>query len=600
VLRNVFIFYLLVLSPTLWAQSLGDQLGELVRQGATLRDEGKLKAAEILLDSALNIAIENNQNYHRANLSYHLGLTYMQKRDDTLGKALMNNAHHIFRSLDGRFNHMAASVLMNAGDLKREQGNINEAKGYVTQAITYLEQNLVKKRDSIMLVNLWNRLSDIYRVTGDFDEAKQIIYQAPYWPGVSYSTYYSNLANAFNDEGLYLDSAKIYYQMQLERELARGDRPKALADAQMNLARFYIDRDSLPKAEKLLFASLKNYRLQNDSDTVYALVYLSKLTLMRNEFATTAEYLAQTDAAINQFTDEELLEKYYQIKRDYSAMLNSEDYYIYLAKADSLSDKKFKQDRLRILALDNDLKTAALELQNETEKNRSFRARAFNVLLVVGLFISFVLLYYFVVLSRNMRRLSARNELLVREQNHRVKNNLQMINSLLSLQAGRLKDEQSKAVLEKSQSRIQAISILNRSLYEQKDISQVELSSYLKELSHDVINSVTDQSVEGQLNLEAMEIGVDQATSLGLIINELIVNTIKHSVVAPGFDLTIVRRENRLELSYVDHAKGFSLRRYEQSRSFGRRLIDLQSRQLKAKAEVVDSDQFEFKLVFSL
>ena len=175
-----------------------------------------------------------------------------------------------------------------------------------------------------------------------------------------------------------------------------------------------------------------------------------------------------------------------------------------------------------------------------------------------------------------------------------------MINSLLSLQAGRLKDEQSKAVLEKSQSRIQAISILNRSLYEQKDISQVELSSYLKELSHDVIKSVTDQSVEGQLNLEAMEIGVDPATSLWLIINELIVNSIKHSVVAPGFDLTIVRRENRVELSYVDHAKGFSLRRYEQSRSFGRRLIDLQSRQLKAKAEVVDSDQFEFKLVFSL
>ena len=176
-----------------------------------------------------------------------------------------------------------------------------------------------------------------------------------------------------------------------------------------------------------------------------------------------------------------------------------------------------------------------------------------------------------------------------------------MINSLLSLQAGRLKDEQSKDVLKSSQTRIQAISLLNRSLYEQKDISHFDIKAYIKELSQDVINSVTNQEVNAQVNVASLDINIDKATSLGLIINELIVNSIKHANgQQAGFELNLNKESGQLLLHYKDQNDGFELANYKNSRSFGKRLIELQSRQLKGELELIDSSQFELKLVFPL
>lgn len=602
-LRFYVFFICIVFSSILQAQDIGEQLIDAATRGARLKQAGEIGMAKFVLDSAINVAKERKQSYHQANLTYHLGLTYMVNAEFEEGQKKLRTAYELFKSLDGRQNHMAGSSLMNAGDVMREQGRMEEAQNYISEGIEYLSSNLVTRRDSNMLVNLHNRRSDIFRLTGDYDRAKQAIYDAPFWPGISYTTYYTNLANAFKYEGKYLDSAEYYYRLDLEQELGyKKPLLRALANKQGNLGRLYILQRRYKEAFPLLISSLNNYSSIQHPDTTNSLVSLVELELGRQNIRQAENFLLRAESGINSFTDEEILESFYNVKRDVAALTDdAEGYRFYLNKADSLSRKKFQEDRLKLVTLDNELEQSKLRQANAEQQAVALRRRNANILMGVGLVFLAGLVYYFFYVSRKMQALSARNELLVREQNHRVKNNLQMINSLLSLQAGRLKDEQSKDVLKRSQTRIQAISLLNRSLYEQQDISHVNLKDYIEELTHDVINSVTDQEVDSTVIIDTIEINIDKATSLGLIINELVVNSIKHAFNnQPGFDLSLKYGEKGLLLHYKDHNEDFVLAEYKGSRSFGKRLIELQSRQLKGELEIFDQSHFELKLVFTL
>ncbi len=585
-----------------FGQDLGKQLIEATIKGANYREAGEIEKAKSTLDSAIIIASDNNQIFHKANLTYHLGLTYMVNKEYQDGKLILRQAFEQFKSLNGRQNHMAASSLMNASDVLREQGRMTEALNYIEESITFLSDNIRTRKDSTMLVNLYNRWSDIYRLTGDFSRAKNVIYEAPFWPGVDYSHYYTNLANAFKDEGAYLDSAEFYYQLNLQFELeAESQSNWALAIAQGNLSQLYVEQDRFEEALPLTLASLQNFKKANRADSLIPLIDLGRLELGRKRVDQAKVYLIRAEKGINSFTDEEILEAYFKAQRDLAAATGEQDTYeFYLGKSDSLSKKKFEEDRLLLFENERDRERQQEAQLRSAQEETLAQRRMINILQGVGLFILAILVYYFAVTSRKMRALSGRNELLVREQNHRVKNNLQMINSLLSLQAGRLKDEQSKDVLKKSQTRIQAISLLNRSLYEQKDISTVDLKNYVEELTQDVINSVTDETVEKHVQVAELKLDIDKATSLGLIINELIVNSIKHNAAQPGFDLEITTKASEVHLKYKDHNPGFDLSSYQNSRSFGKRLIELQSRQLKADLSIKDKSHFELNLVFNL
>ena len=233
------------------------------------------------------------------------------------------------------------------------------------------------------------------------------------------------------------------------------------------------------------------------------------------------------------------------------------------------------------------------------QERRLLQRRNLNVLLGSGSIILFGLFYYYFVTGRKMKVLSVNNELLVREQNHRVKNNLQMIASLLSLQAGKTQDESSREALRQSQGRIQAIALLNRSIYDQKEIGDVDLRVYVQDLVEEVINSITDSAVEYQLDIDDIQLDLEKTTSLGLIINELIVNSVKHGKESEVlFNLRIKKSSNQFLLEYSDNGEKFDLNEYENSKSFGKKLIQLQTQQLKGRSKVESKDGFSFILYF--
>jgi PAS domain S-box-containing protein len=118
-----------------------------------------------------------------------------------------------------------------------------------------------------------------------------------------------------------------------------------------------------------------------------------------------------------------------------------------------------------------------------------------------------------------------------KEINHRIKNNLQIVSSLLDLQAEKFSDSKVIEAFRESKSRILSISLMHQELYESGKLDSIDFSSYIRKLAADIIRSYGTENREIKINLEISGIllGVDTAVSLGLIINELLTNSLRYA-----------------------------------------------------------------------
>jgi two-component sensor histidine kinase len=122
-------------------------------------------------------------------------------------------------------------------------------------------------------------------------------------------------------------------------------------------------------------------------------------------------------------------------------------------------------------------------------------------------------------------------EVLLREIHHRVKNNLQTIISLLNLQAGYIKDKRALEVFKNSQERVRAMALIHEKLYESKDLSKIDSREYISSLITSLLDSYHLNPGQVRLNMQIKDIELDigRAIPLGLIINELVSNSLKHA-----------------------------------------------------------------------
>ena len=120
---------------------------------------------------------------------------------------------------------------------------------------------------------------------------------------------------------------------------------------------------------------------------------------------------------------------------------------------------------------------------------------------------------------------------LIKELHHRVKNNMQVISSLISLQALRIDDEKYRGIFQESSNRIQAMAMVHEKMYHSGDMAQIDFSQYVREIAERLLFSFSlDQGqVALEVNANNMFLGIDEAIPCGIIINELITNAFKHA-----------------------------------------------------------------------
>ncbi|MFO7730456.1 MAG: cache domain-containing protein [Spirochaetia bacterium] len=124
-------------------------------------------------------------------------------------------------------------------------------------------------------------------------------------------------------------------------------------------------------------------------------------------------------------------------------------------------------------------------------------------------------------------------DILLKEVHHRVKNNLQIVSSLLKLQASYIDDPKQLTVLNESVNRIHSMSLIHQMIYSSEVFNEIELSSYIEKLVHSIFQSFRPENkkIELQFDIDSDSIGTDNAIICGLIITELVTNTLKHAFV---------------------------------------------------------------------
>lgn len=178
-------------------------------------------------------------------------------------------------------------------------------------------------------------------------------------------------------------------------------------------------------------------------------------------------------------------------------------------------------------------------------------------------------------------------EVLLKEIHHRVKNNLQVISSLLQLQAGCIVDDEVRRVFEESQGRIRSMALVHEKLYRGKDLIHIDFGDYVQDLVSALIGSYRESAsrLQVEVQAEAVQLSVDQAVPCGLILNELISNAFKHGFPdgRPGRILVRLTGGAGIELSVQDDGVGWpSAFKPTESSSLGLRLVHILARQLRA------------------
>ena len=122
-------------------------------------------------------------------------------------------------------------------------------------------------------------------------------------------------------------------------------------------------------------------------------------------------------------------------------------------------------------------------------------------------------------------------DLLLREIHHRVKNNLQVITSILSLQAGLVGDAEFRVVLGELQGRVRAIAALHETLYGSRDLANIDFGPYIRQLLHELFgfHGIDSKRIELCMETDDVVLSIEQALPLGLIVNELVSNSLKHA-----------------------------------------------------------------------
>jgi len=211
--------------------------------------------------------------------------------------------------------------------------------------------------------------------------------------------------------------------------------------------------------------------------------------------------------------------------------------------------------------------------------------------------------------QENMTAALKEKEVLLREVHHRVKNNLQVISSLLNLQSGYITDQRSRELFKECQTRVRSMSLIHERLYQAESLSRLSFSGYARALVEDLFHSygLDREKVSYSLDIIDRPMKIDTAIPCGLIVNELVSNSLKYAfpsyqqigrqglikIALVGGDdgsLTLSVRDNGVGLP-----QGFDI---EKVGSLGLQLVATLVQQLDGKLEIKNEDGAWFSMIF--
>lgn len=208
--------------------------------------------------------------------------------------------------------------------------------------------------------------------------------------------------------------------------------------------------------------------------------------------------------------------------------------------------------------------------------------------------------------EESMKGLLQEKEVMFQEIHHRVKNNLQVVSSLISLQSDTVRNAEARSAMMESRYRIQAIARVHEQLYRSNDLSKLEFDDYLRDLAGSTLRLYSGPSptnVQIQYELDPVRLAIAEAVPCALIVNELLINSLKYAFPEARAGIITIRLnrdpEGQTHIQVADNGIGLPDDfEWRQSATLGMELVGSLARQLRAEVRVTTKPGTSFELVF--
>lgn len=535
-----------------------------------------------------------------AQYSNNIGMMHYQSGTPDSALLYYDRAFMIFRQHG--LTEKAAIAGLNLSLIYYDKGAYEKALELGLAAIPYLKQaNSLQALGSCYntIALIYARLSDRHRSLEFHRNALEVRKQLDYHRGVAQS--YNNIANLYKESRAY-DSAMVYYQHSLALKRKIDDR-SGIASTYNNMGEVMLAMNRLDEAEQFFLESLEMKRQSgNRASEVFTQNNLARLALLRKDFIKTAQHLDLTEHQAQELGLLDELRTNYELRIALlKEMDRAADAFRYSEQLMIIKDSLLNREKAEALAgiqiayevKERDQQIDLLEKESALHESQIAERNAW----VFGLSLASVLSTIIIALVYWHWRREHRNKenikTLLRELHHRVKNNLQMLSSVLGLYAQQLTDEQALQAVKSSEGRVNAMALIHRKLYERSDEARsIDIKDYITELITYLVHAYGYHEKEMQLDLqlEPVQVDIDKAIPVGLIINELISNAFKHAYVdhpSPGLAVGL-KQEGKGALSIDIRDNGYGHRPAAETRgdSFGLKLVNMLMSQLRGKYEV--------------
>jgi len=479
-----------------------------------------------------------------------VGVVHMSRGE--YPKALKYYHHALKLKEDLKDTAGIAYVLNNIGVTFRDLGDYESAKGYYDRALQMYE----KLEDSLGMAVCLNNIGSYYSHNDQLDRAKFYYNRALEIRRIKGER--KSTASTLNNLGVvYRKQGKLHTSLEYFEEayaiVNEYKDLKGIGHSLLNIAEVYADLGEVNKAfENALSAFDVGTKSENPEVRRRSAQLLSDLYKIKGHHKESLEMI--------------------EIVMDLQNDLNSDD----LRKATLKEEVRFEFDKKSALEkILQQNKERTVQNESNWQKTLSFM---FAIAFILAILVIAVILNRLSIVKKKNLIIEQKNrerELLLKEIHHRVKNNFQIISSLLRLQSNTQDNEVVKMAFNEAVQRIQSLSIVHEMIYRQDDFSEIKTTEYFEKLFENLDALGLKRKAKLVFEDEVLILDNEILFPLGIVVNELVTNSYKHgfteAVESPEIFLSIKKSENELILLYSDNGIGFDLMRNNDT--FGLELI---------------------------
>lgn len=503
-------------------------------------------------------------------------------------------------------------------------GMIYNYKGEIEKSLKFFLLSLkfdeYLKNDESIGMSL-NNIAYIYEHQGDTTNALNFYNRA--LENFKHNSKKTELAGAFINVGSILrkqgknESAIDYFNNSLNI-YTETNNELGMATSFLNLGNIYFEINRVDSSKIYLEKSLQLYQKNNNIGGVsIASINLGKIALQNNnlilakELGETALSIAKKHAIVyNVMNAAQLLSQVYQKQQNFRESLKM--YQLHITMRDSLNNKATQRTTTQqTMQHEFDKKELINKVEHEKKLALSISEKKNKNLIIIAISIVLLLIIIFSIITVKRLKISTiqkqlieeknnENTLLLSEIHHRVKNNLQVISSLLGLQERSINDPKVKAAIIEGKERVKSMGLIHKMLYQNDNYSGVDMNDYVTKLVHGLLDSfgIDEKNIELNISISNLKLDVDTAIPVGLIINELVINALKHAydkTTQNQLMVSLNEENNQLILQISDNGKG-KISDIENTDSFGMKLVKSITRQVNGVIEWSDESGLEITI----